>query len=61
MAVNPKNQIYNILVRIKNQPKYTSVSESGPHIYARSKTSDAGMKIVHDPHGADPPDSLSQY
>ena len=36
MAVNPKNQIRNILVRIKNQSEYTSVSESGPHIYAMS-------------------------
>ena len=36
MAVNPKNQIRNILVRIKNQSEWTFVSESGPHIYARS-------------------------
>ena len=36
MAVNPKNQIRNIFVRIKNQSEYMSVSESGPHIYAMS-------------------------
>ena len=29
VAVNPKNQIRNILVRIKNQSEYTPVSESG--------------------------------
>ena len=36
MAVYPKNQIGNILVRIKNQLAYTSVSELGPHINAMS-------------------------
>ena len=36
MVVNPKNQIRNILVRIKNQSEYMFVSESGPHIYAMS-------------------------
>ena len=33
---NYQDQIRNILVRIKNQSEYTSVSESGPHIYAMS-------------------------
>ena len=36
MVVNPKNQTCNILARIKNQSEYTSISESGPHIYAMS-------------------------
>ena len=46
MAVNPKNQIHNILVRSKNQSEYTSVSESGPHIYAMSIPSRSYKSLV---------------